>query len=109
MQQRFDRCMSWMWKWRKRWNSANSWEKTFANVINCNRLAYEDDPDNSQGWKKWEKERIIPKKIVDQTKRKKKEKKTANSPEQDLHPDWDRFRGTMLYPLSCGELAMNGE
>ena len=35
--------------------------------------------------------------------------KTASSPEQDLHPDWDRFRGTMLYPLSCGELAMNGE
>ena len=33
----------------------------------------------------------------------------ASSPEQDLHPDWDRFRGTMLYPLSCGELAMNGE
>ena len=42
-------------------------------------------------------------------KKKKKENKTANSPEQDLHPDWDRFRGTMLYPLSCGELAMNGE
>ena len=36
-------------------------------------------------------------------------KKTASSPEQDLHPDWDRFRGTMLYPLSCGELAINGE
>ena len=36
-------------------------------------------------------------------------KKTAGSPEQDLQPDWDRFRGTMLYPLSCGELAMNGE
>ena len=36
-------------------------------------------------------------------------KKTASSPEQDFHPDWDRFRGTMLYPLSCGELAMNGE
>ena len=33
----------------------------------------------------------------------------ASSPEQDLHPDWDRFRGTMLYPLSCGELAMKGE
>ena len=36
-------------------------------------------------------------------------KKTASSPCQDLHPDWDRFRGTMLYPLSCGELAMKGE
>ena len=36
-------------------------------------------------------------------------KKTASPPEQDLHPDWDRFRGTMLYPLSCGELAMKGE
>ena len=40
---------------------------------------------------------------------KNKNQKTASSPEQDLHPDWDRFRGTMLYPLSCGELAMNGE
>ena len=36
-------------------------------------------------------------------------RKTASSPCQDLHPDWDRFRGTMLYPLSCGELAMKGE
>ena len=41
--------------------------------------------------------------------RKKIQQKTASSPEQDLHPDWDRFRGTMLYPLSCGELAINGE
>ena len=54
-------------------------------------------------WQKWEKERnIVNKKL-------KKKKKTASSPEQDLHPDWDRFRGTMLYPLSCGELAMNEE
>ena len=54
-------------------------------------------------WQKWEKERnIVNKKF-------KKKKKTASSPEQDLHPDWDRFRGTMLYPLSCGELAINGE
>ena len=42
-------------------------------------------------------------------KRKRKKKKTASSPDQDLHSDWDRFRGTMLYPLSCGELAMKGE
>ena len=41
--------------------------------------------------------------------KKKKKLKTASSPEQDLHPDWDRFRGTMLYPLSCGELAVCGE
>ena len=34
-------------------------------------------------------------------------KKTASSPEQDLHPDWDRFRGTMLYPLSCHEWRAN--
>ena len=40
---------------------------------------------------------------------KKKKKKTASSPDQDLHPDWDCFCGTMLYPLSCGELAMKGE
>ena len=38
-----------------------------------------------------------------------KKKKMASFPCQDLHPDWDRFRGTMLYPLSCGELAMKGE
>ena len=48
------------------------------------------------------------KKEIKQQK-KTKQKKTASSPCQDLHPDWDRFRGTMLYPLSCGELAMIGE
>ena len=42
-------------------------------------------------------------------KKKTKQNKTASSPGQDLHPDWDRFRGPMLYPLSCGELAMIGE
>ena len=42
-------------------------------------------------------------------KKEKKKQKTASSPDQDLHPDWDRFRGTVLYPLSCGELAMKGE
>ena len=47
----------------------------------------------------------LPKKNQNKTKK----KKTASAPCQDLHPDWDRFRGTMLYPLSCGELAMNGE
>ena len=41
--------------------------------------------------------------------KKKVKKKKASSPCQDLHPDWDRFRGTMLYPLSCGELAMKGD
>ena len=44
-----------------------------------------------------------------QTAKKEKKKKKASSPDQDLHPDWDRFRGTVLYPLSCGELAMKGE
>ena len=33
----------------------------------------------------------------------------ASPPEQDLHPDWDRFRGTMLYSLSCEELAIPKE
>ena len=32
----------------------------------------------------------------------------ASPPVQDFYPDSDRNRGTMLYPLSCGELAMNG-
>ena len=57
-------------------------------------------------------EQIIARKKNKSSKKKikmKTNKKTASSPCQDLHPDWDRFRGTMLYPLSCGELAMNGE
>ena len=33
----------------------------------------------------------------------------ASSLEQDLHPDWVHFCGTMLYPLSCEEPAMKGE
>ena len=41
-----------------------------------------------------------------QNEKKKKEKKTASFPGQDLYPDWDRIRGTMFYPLSCGELSM---
>ena len=53
----------------------------------------------------------IKKKTIKNYKKKKKKKQTKNGklPEQDPHPDWDRFRGTMLYPLSCGKLAMNGE
>lgn len=42
-------------------------------------------------------------------KRKKETTKTSSPPEQDLHPAWDRFRGTMLRPLICGALAMNGK
>ena len=59
----------------------------------------------------WENQQIIGKKMKKEIKqqKKKKKKKKASSPDQDLHPDWDRFRGTMLYPLSCGELAMKGE
>ena len=41
--------------------------------------------------------------------RKKKKRETASSPEQDFHPDWDCICGTTLYPLSCGELAINGK
>ena len=41
-------------------------------------------------------------------KKREKENKTASPPVQDFYPDSDRIRGTMLYPLSCGELAMNG-
>ena len=58
----------------------------------------------------WENQQIIGKKWKKKSNRKKTTTtKTASSPDQDLHPDWDRFRGTMLYPLSCGELAMKGE
>lgn len=38
--------------------------------------------------------------------RKKKRKKKK---QQVPHPDWDRICGTTLYPLSCGELAINGK
>ena len=63
---------------------------------------------------KWENQQIIKKRGKDLQKKSDKKKttkqnKTANSPGQDRHPDWDRFRGPMLYPLSCGELAMIGE
>ena len=51
--------------------------------------------------------KIIKKEII--KKKKKRQNKTANPPVQDFHPDSDRIRGTMLYPLSCGELAMNGK
>ena len=47
--------------------------------------------------------------MIEKKSEKIKNKKTASSLEQDLHPDWDRFRSTMLYPLSCWELTMNGE
>ena len=56
-----------------------------------------------------EKKKQIIEKKKDKKEIEQKKKKTASSPVQDLHPDWDRFRGTMLYPLSCGELAMIGE
>ena len=53
----------------------------------------------------------LQKKILKKKKEKKREKenKTASPPVQDFYPDSDRIRGTMLYPLSCGELAMNGK
>ena len=54
----------------------------------------------------------LQKKFSKRKKEKKKEKKRtkmASPPVQDFYPDSDRNRGTMLYPLSCGELAMNGE
>ena len=52
-------------------------------------------------------EKIFKKEIT--KKKKKKQNKTASPPVQDFHPDSDRICGTMLYPLSCGELAMNGK
>ena len=60
----------------------------------------------------WEWQRGFKKNSQKEKKEKKKEKKRtkmASPPVQDFYPDSDRNRGTMLYPLSCGELAMNGE
>ena len=57
---------------------------------------------------KWEKKTNLGQKKK-KVKREVEHEKTASFPYQDLHPNWDRFRGTMLYPLSCGELAMKGE
>ena len=53
----------------------------------------------------------LQKKFSKRKKKKKREKenKTASPPVQDFYPDSDRIRGTMLYPLSCGELAMHGK
>lgn len=34
----------------------------------------------------------------------KQNKKSASSSKRDLH-DWDRFLGTILSPLSCGEIC----
>ena len=69
-----------------------------------------DTPANILDWYKMgiatKLRKIIKKEII---KKKKKDKKTASSPVQDFYPDSDRKRGTMLYPLSCGELAMHGE
>ena len=53
-----------------------------------------------------EKEKNLPRRKI---KKKDIRHKMASSLEQDLHPDWDRFRGIMLYLLSCGELAINGK
>ena len=39
-------------------------------------------------------------KIIKKGLKKNQTKKTVSPLEQDLHPDWDRLRGTMLYPLS---------
>ena len=45
----------------------------------------------------WENQQIIGKKWKKKSNSKKrKKKKTASSPDQDFHPDWDRFRGTVL-------------
>ena len=54
----------------------------------------------------------LQKKILKKKKEKKKREKgnkTASPPVQDFYPDSDRIRGTMLDPLSRGELAMHGE
>ena len=46
--------------------------------------------------KPWESKQIIHKERF----KKESNKKTVSPLEQDLHPDWDRLSGTMLYPLS---------
>ena len=56
---------------------------------------------------KWEKNPIIHKnknKIKKKRSKQTNKQKPASTPEQDLHPDWDRSRPTMLYPMSCGEI-----
>ena len=56
---------------------------------------------------KWEKDPIIHKnknKIKKKRSKQTNKQKPASTPEQDLHPDWDRCRATMLYPMSCGEI-----
>ena len=51
---------------------------------------------------KWEKDPIIHKnknKIKKKRSKQTNKQKPASTPEQDLHPDWDRSRATMLYPM----------
>ena len=87
---------------------ASKWKKTFANVMKWKRRVYVDTLHFFFTLVQTRKRKEPSKKnIKKKTIKKKQKQKTASSPEQDLHPDWDRFRGTMLYPLSCGELAMN--
>ena len=70
-----------------------------------------DTPANILDWYKMgiatKLRKIIKKEIT--KKKKKKQNKKASPPVQDFYPDSDRIRGTMLYPLSCGELAMHGK
>ena len=56
---------------------------------------------------KWEKDPIILKNKKNKIKKRSKQikkQKPASTPEQDVHPDWDRSRATILYTLSCGEI-----
>ena len=71
-----------------------------------------DTPANILDWYKMgiaTKLRKIIKKEITKKKNKNKQNKKASPPVQDFYPDSDRIRGTMLYPLSCGELAMHGK
>ena len=85
------------------------------NLGQCNKArkgVYKDTPNFFLDWYKI---RIATKlrknklKKKSQRKRRKKQNKTASPPVQDFYPDSDRIRDTMLYPLSCGELAMRGK
>ena len=55
---------------------------------------------------KWEKtpSSLKIKKLKKKRSKQTNKQKPASTPEQDLHPDWDRCRATMLYPMSCRKI-----
>ena len=78
------------------------------NLDECNKArrgVYKDAPNYFLGWYRIGIAAKFRKKVIEKEEKKKK----ASPLVQDIYPDTDRIRGTILYPLSCGELAVHGK